>query len=55
MKLPTIAFLLASAVGLAQASYLPGLVIQDEDLSSSFMGDSTNLIKNCGDAHDLLT
>ncbi|CAO3622561.1 unnamed protein product [Mucor hiemalis] len=53
MKLPTIAFLLASAVGLAQASYLPGLVIQ-EDLGS-FMGNSTDLIKNCGDANDLLT
>lgn len=53
MKLPTLLLLLASAVGLAQASFLPGLVIQDE--ASIFMGDSTDLIKNCGDEHDLLT
>jgi hypothetical protein len=53
MKLPTLALLVATAVGLAQASYLPGLVIQED--VGTYMGDSTNLIKNCGDEKDLLT
>jgi hypothetical protein len=54
MKLPTLALLLTTVIGLTNASYLPGLLIQDNEVGS-LLQDSTKLIKNCGDAQDILT
>jgi hypothetical protein len=55
MKLPTLTLILTVVVSLTHASYLPGFLIQNDDsLDYVTMGDSTKLIKNCGDAHDLL-
>lgn len=53
MKLPTLALVLAAVVGLVNASYLPGLVLQEE--VGAYMGDSTKLITNCGKPSDILT
>lgn len=53
MRLATLAVLFTTAVS---ASYLPGFIVQDNDLADTTMfGDSTKLITNCGDADDLLT
>jgi hypothetical protein len=55
MKLPTLAIILGVVVGLTNASYLPGFVIQNDDsIDYITIDDSTKLIKNCGDANDLL-
>ncbi|CEP11702.1 hypothetical protein [Parasitella parasitica] len=54
MKLPILAFVIATVLGLSHASYLPGFVIQDDSVGS-MLQDSTKLITNCGDAHDILT
>jgi hypothetical protein len=53
MKLPTLALVFATVIGLSNASYLPGFVLQDE--VGAYMGDSTKLITNCGDPSDILT
>lgn len=55
MKLPTLTIILGVVIGLTNASYLPGFVIQNDDsVNYVSMDDSTKLIKNCGDANDLL-
>lgn len=53
MKLSSLALLIATVVGITNASYLPGLVIQED--VGTYIGDSTKLITNCGDANDILT
>ncbi|GAN04935.1 phosphatidylglycerol phosphatidylinositol transfer protein [Mucor ambiguus] len=54
MKLPTLALVFSAFLGLSQASYLPGFIVQDNDVGS-ILQDSTKLITNCGDAEDILT
>lgn len=53
MKLSSLALLLTVVVGFSNASYLPGLVIQED--VGIYIGESTKLITNCGDAKDILT
>ncbi|RCI03316.1 Phosphatidylglycerol/phosphatidylinositol transfer protein [Rhizopus stolonifer] len=54
MKLPTLTLVLATVLGLANASYLPGLVVQQDDVGFT-LGDSTKLITSCGDDKDILS
>ncbi|KAI9487665.1 MAG: ML domain-containing protein [Benjaminiella poitrasii] len=54
MKL-TAAIIFGTLASLISASYLPEFVIQDDNELANIMEDSTKLIKNCGDAKDLLT
>ncbi|KAG2199247.1 hypothetical protein INT47_010622 [Mucor saturninus] len=53
MKLASLALLLTTVVGLSNASFLPGLVMQED--VGTYMQESTKLITNCGDASDILT
>jgi hypothetical protein len=54
MKLTTLTALF-STVLVTNASILPGFILQNEDLGTTMLGDSTKLITNCGTPDDILT
>ncbi|KAI7907477.1 ML domain-containing protein [Cokeromyces recurvatus] len=54
MKL-IVAIIFGILVNLINAGYLPEFLIQNDNELATYMGDSTKLIKNCGDANDILT
>ncbi|KAI8375323.1 ML domain-containing protein [Choanephora cucurbitarum] len=54
MKLSSLVVFSAAVLGFANASYLPGFLVQDSDAGFS-MSDSTKLITNCGDEKDILS
>lgn len=55
MKLYTLAALFSTVVGFANASLLPGFILQQDQDLGTVLGDSTKLITNCGNINDILT